>query len=165
MMGRSTILVIILLVLSSGAEAAPVYPCKITVARYHLTGDAVNWSLRLPAGEGCIGGVRFNNVVIERLSIASPPRSGALELRGSGFVYTAPEKAQVSEDSFVLSVAGSVKRLPGQSTIHVSVSLLPSPMAQRGPANRRSEQGDANFIMDGAGGYLIDNGGRRLRAY
>jgi len=162
-MVRSAVLLAILLVPLAG-HAAPVYPCNITVARYHLTGDEVNWSLRLPAGQGCIGGLRVNDVVIEKVAITSAPRSGALGLRGSGFVYTAPGNA-AGEDSFILTVSGSVKRVPGQSTIKVSVSLMPPLAAARASPIQRSQEGDANFLTDETGGYVLDNAGRKLKAH
>jgi hypothetical protein len=160
---RSAVL-LTLMVLPFAVHAAPVYPCNITVARYHLTGDVVNWSLKVPAGQGCIGGLRLNNVVIERVAITSAPRSGTLGLRGSGFLYTAPDNAS-GEDWFVLSVSGSVKHVPGQSTIKISVSLMPPLPALRAPTIKRSHDGDANFLTDEAGGYVVDSAGRRLRAF
>jgi hypothetical protein len=94
--------------------------CLIDGPRYNLTGDTVDWSMQIGPGRTCIRGVRFNNVVIESLEIASRPQGGALTLSGPGFTYTAKPDFS-GQDSFSLKVTGAVNQIRGSSTINVAV--------------------------------------------
>jgi len=100
--------------------------CVVSSQRYRLASDTVRWSLELSGGENCIRGVRFNNVVIDKLVVVSAPAAGHVTLHGSGFSYTAANNFQ-GHDFFSLMVSGATNKVPGSSTIEVVVSVTPPP--------------------------------------
>jgi parallel beta-helix repeat protein len=91
--------------------------------RYQLASDTVRWSLELNAGETCIRGVRFNNVVVDKLLVLSAPQTGHVALQGTGFSYKAASDFQ-GRDFFSLVVSGASKKVPGNSIIEVEVSVI-----------------------------------------
>jgi hypothetical protein len=109
--------VIVLAVLTTFADA-----CVLNGPRYQLASDTVRWSLELTDGETCIRGVRFNNVVVNKLMVVSLPHSGHITLRGTGFSYEAARDFQ-GRDFFSLMVSGATNKVPGSSTIEVEVSV------------------------------------------
>ena len=90
--------------------------------RYRLASDTVRWSLELSSGETCIRGVRFNNVVVDRLMVVSAPQTGHVTLQGTGFSYKAAKDFQ-GRDFFSLVVSGAANNVPGNSIIEVEVSV------------------------------------------
>jgi hypothetical protein len=90
--------------------------------QYRLASDTVRWSLELSGGETCIRGIRFNNVVVDKLMIISGPQNGHVTLRGTGFSYKAANDFQ-GHDFFSLMVSGSTNKVFGNSTIEVEVSV------------------------------------------
>ena len=106
-----------------GAGAAFAQSCVVDGPRYHLTQDSVNWSMNVPSGGSCIRGIRFSDVAIESLKLISPPKSGDVALRGSGFIYTAKSGFR-GEDAFSLVVQGSIDKARGNSTINIAVSVV-----------------------------------------
>jgi hypothetical protein len=88
---------------------------------YNLAADSVTWSMEIVPGRTCFAGVRFGDVVIERVKLVSPPQSGQIALRGPGFSYTAKQDF-AGEDSFTLEVSGTINKRRGNSTIHITVS-------------------------------------------
>jgi hypothetical protein len=156
-----------LLLAPLGAQGTPVYPCVVSGSRYHLMADSVNWSMRIASGESCIRGLRFNDVLIEDVRLVSPPRSGALELRGPGFIYS-PRADFQGDDSFAVVVSGSIKGIRGHSTIQVTVSVdtrrkfVPE-NHDAGP--RKGSPAGPSFLLDGAGGYVLDSAGKKLTPF
>jgi len=101
--------------------------CVLNGPRYQLASDTVHWSLELSGGETCTRGIRFNNVVVDKLIIASAPQKGHVTLQGPGFSYTAASDYQ-GGDFFLLMVSGTTtNKVPGSSTIEVVVSVSPPP--------------------------------------
>src|SRR5215467_8929905 len=88
---------------------------------YNLAADSVTWSMEIVPGRTCFAGVRFGDVVIERVKLVSPPQSGQIALLGPGFSYTAKQDF-AGEDSFTLEVTGMINKRRGNSTIHIAVS-------------------------------------------
>jgi hypothetical protein len=82
-----------------------------------LTSDTVDWSIQVASGQSCVRGLRLGNVVVEKVSLTTPPKSGNVRLEGPGFRYTANSGFH-GEDSFM--VEGKVR---GTSTIRVVVSV------------------------------------------
>jgi hypothetical protein len=93
--------------------------------RYQLASDIVRWSLELSGGESCIRGIRFNNVVVDKLIVVSAPQTGHVTLQGTGFSYKAARDFQ-GRDFFSLMVFGATNKAPGSSTIEVEVSVNPA---------------------------------------
>ena len=102
-------------ILSTSADA-----CVLKAPRYQLASDTVRWSLELSGGETCIRGVRFSNVVVDKLMVISAPHNGRVTLLGSGFSYKAARDFQ-GPDFFSLVVSGATNKVPGSSTIEVEV--------------------------------------------
>ena len=96
--------------------------CVLNGPRYQLASDTVHWSLELSEGETCLRGVRFNNVVVDKLMVVSAPQTGRVMLQGTGFSYKAASDFQ-GRDFFSLMVSGATNRVPGSSTIEVEVSV------------------------------------------
>jgi Bacterial Ig domain len=124
-----------------GGDSAFGQSCVIDGPRYNLTADSVAWSMQIESGRTCLRGVRLNNVEVENLEIASPPQSGKLTLVGSGFAYTAKPDFR-GEDSFSLTMIGSINRKRGSSAIKVTVFVglpkSPTPASPSGSAIRLS---------------------------
>jgi hypothetical protein len=114
-------------ILSTFADA-----CVLNGPRYQLASDTVRWSLKLSGGETCIRGVRFNNVVVDKLAVVSAPQTGHVTLQGSGFSYKAARDFQGS-DFFSLMVSGATNKVPGSSTIEVEVSVTRADELRRFP--------------------------------
>jgi hypothetical protein len=96
--------------------------CRLIGPRYRLASDTVRWSLELSGSESCIRGIRFNNVVVDKLMVISAPQIGHVTLQGTGFSYKAGSDFQ-GHDFFSLMVSGSTNKVPGNSTIEVDVSV------------------------------------------
>ena len=114
-------------ILSTFADA-----CVLNGPRYQLASDTVRWSLKLNGGETCIRGVRFNNVVLDKLAVVSAPQTGHVTLQGPGFSYKAATDFQGS-DFFSLTVSGATNKVPGSSTIEVEVSVIRADELRRFP--------------------------------
>ena len=59
-----------------GIGCASAQPCLLTVNKYGLSSDSVDWSMRIVAGRSCIGGFRVGDVIIENVRVVAPPTSG-----------------------------------------------------------------------------------------
>ena len=117
--------------------AASAEPCKITGPRYNLEGDTVNWSLEIPGGHSCVSGLRFANVAIQSVSLASEPIHGYAELKGWGFTYSGDAKIG-QKDSFSIAVIGSISGKTGTSLIQVAV-LVTAPRSSLASSPPRSK--------------------------
>jgi hypothetical protein len=115
-----------------GGGTAFAQSCRIDSSRYKLTVDTVSWSMKIMPGRTCFGGVRFGNVNIESVKLISPPRAGQIVLRGSGFSYTAKADFH-GKDSFILAVFGAINKRRGNSTVHISVSIVDPPRERTAP--------------------------------
>jgi hypothetical protein len=116
-----------------GGPTALAQSCVIENSPYNLTVDTVTWSMTTIPGATCFGGVRFGNVIIESVKLISPPRTGQIVLRGSGFSYTAKANFR-GEDSFALKVSGAINRRRGNSTVQILVSIADRPHEPTPPA-------------------------------
>jgi hypothetical protein len=96
--------------------------CVLNGPRYRLTSDTVRWSLALSGSESCVRGVRFSNVVFDKLTVVSAPQTGRITLQGSGFSYEAASDFH-EHDFFSLMVSGTTNKVPGSSTIEVVVTV------------------------------------------
>jgi hypothetical protein len=96
--------------------------CVLNGPRYQLASETVHWSLELSDGETCLRGVRFNNVVVDKLMIVSAPQTGHVMLQGTGFSYK-PARDFQGRDFFSLMVSGAISKVPGSSKIEVEVSI------------------------------------------
>src|SRR5262245_39574568 len=122
--------------------------CVLNGPRYQLASDTVHWSLELSEGETCLRGVRFNNVVVDKLMVVSAPQTGHVRLQGTGFSYKAMSDFQ-GRDFFSLMLSGATNKVPGSSTIEVEVSVSNASESRRfsstsGPVN--GSCGPANGI-------------------
>jgi hypothetical protein len=90
--------------------------------RFELASDTVHWAIELTSGGNCIQGLRYMSMVIEDVSIASRPREGHLTIQGPSFRYEAKPEFH-GPDSFVLSVKGRNRGVPGASFVHVNITL------------------------------------------
>ena len=84
--------------------------CVLNGQRYRLASDTVHWSLELSGGQICIRGVRFNNVVVDKLILVSAPQIGQVTLQGTGFSYKAASHFQ-GRDFFTLMVSGATNKI------------------------------------------------------
>ena len=105
-----------------GIGCASAQPCQLTVNKYGLSADSVDWSIRIVAGRSCIGGFRVGDVTIEKVRVVAPPTSGDVTLKGPGFTYKAKTNYQ-GQDSFAVMVSGSSRRVPGLSIVRVLISV------------------------------------------
>ena len=103
-------------------SAANAQTCRADAPRYSLQDDVVRWSITIVSGRSCTRGVRFKDVQFGSLKLVSPPRFGRVQLEGSGSVYSSKADFH-GQDEFSLIVAGAVQGTPGNSTIHVTVSV------------------------------------------
>ena len=111
--------------------------CVLNGPRYQLASDTVHWSLELSDRETCLRGVRFNNVVVDKLIVVSAPQTGHVTLQGIGFSYKAARDFR-GRDFFSLMVSGATDKVPGSSTIEVEVSVSnagESRFSTNGPRN------------------------------
>jgi hypothetical protein len=67
-----------------GRAGAPL--AAVSVMRSH---EASAQSCVIGSGKSCVRGLRMNDVVLERVSLIVPPKSGNVQLIGPGFRYTA----------------------------------------------------------------------------
>ena len=129
-------------------HGASAQSCAIQGRRYGLKADTVDWLIKIASGRSCVRGVRFGNVEIETVKLVSPPQSGQVTLQGPGFRYTSKAK-YTGPDSFSLAVVGKIKKVPGSSTIRVTVfveSTITSddtPLAFITPANGSTVSGSS----------------------
>jgi Pectate lyase superfamily protein len=133
--------VIFLAIPSTFADA-----CVLNGPRYQLASDTVHWSLELSDGETCLRGVRFNNVVVDKLMVVSAPQTGHVTLQGTGFSYKAMSDFQ-GRDFFSLMVSGATNKVPGSSTIEVDVSV-----SKAGESRRFSTSGPWNWSCTDSNG-------------
>ena len=112
----------LLLGLLGDFRGAAAQSCVVQAARYNLSADSVDWSIKITSGRSCVGGVRFGNVEIEGVKLVSRPQFGQVVLEGPGFRYTSKPNYS-GPDSFSLAVVGRINKVPGNSTIHVTVAV------------------------------------------
>src|SRR5262245_26116669 len=124
--------------------------CVLNGPRYQLASDTVHWSLELSDGETCLRGVRFNNLVVDKLIVVSGPQTGHVTLQGTGFSYKAARDFQ-GRDFFSLLVSGAPNKIPGSSTIEIQVSI-----SKAGESTRFSTSGLWNWACtDSNGGTTV----------
>jgi hypothetical protein len=112
----------IALVIGSHEVSAQTCVSQAPPPRYLLTSDTVDWSIQVRSGQSCVRGLRIGDVVLERVTLIVPPKSGNVQLVGPGFRYTANSGFH-GDDSFSVEVRGTVSKAGGSSTIHVAVSV------------------------------------------
>ena len=115
-------------------RGAAAQSCVVQAARYNLSADSVDWSIKIMSGRSCVGGVRFGNVEIEGVKLVSRPQFGQVALEGPGFRYTSKPNYS-GPDSFSLAVVGRINKVRGNSTIHVTVAVGDS-SASSNPTSR-----------------------------
>jgi hypothetical protein len=96
--------------------------CALTGPSYKLSADTVVWQMNIGAGKSCIRGVRAALAQIDEIKLTRPPQHGEVRLEGPGFVFTT-EDGFKGEDSFDLSITGTVDKVMGQSLIHLQISI------------------------------------------
>jgi Big-like domain-containing protein len=124
----------LLLGLLGDFRGAAAQSCVVQAARYNLSADSVDWSIKITSGRSCVGGVRFGNVEIEGVKLVSRPQFGQVALEGPGFRYTSKPNYS-GPDSFSLAVVGRINKVRGNSTIHVTVAVGDS-SASSNPTSR-----------------------------
>ena len=120
--GVRTLIAYCLLALAVSPYKASAQTCVTQAPRYALTSDTVDWSITLGSGQSCVRGLRWGNVVIERVALTTPPKSGNVRLVGPGFRYTANTGFH-GEDSFSVEVRGFAGKVRGAFTIRIAVSV------------------------------------------
>jgi hypothetical protein len=119
-LGRIAVLTILDLWLL-GINVGHAQTCHVNSPRYNLQEDIVTWTMTIADGRSCARGVRFANIQLRSLTLASPPQFGEVVLQGVGFMYF-PKANFRGRDMFSLAVTGVVNGKLGNSTIHVTVS-------------------------------------------
>jgi Bacterial Ig domain len=105
-----------------GSHEVSAQTCVSQAPHYSLTSDTVDWSIQVASGQSCVRTLRSGNIVLERVTLTTPPKSGKVQLVGPGFRYTANSGFH-GEDSFTIEVLGLAAKVRGTSTIHVVVSV------------------------------------------
>jgi len=105
-----------------GSHEVSAEVCVSQAPHYSLTSDTVDWSIQLASGQSCVRGLRSGNIVLERVTLTTPPKSGKVQLVGPGFRYTANPGFH-GDDSFIVEMLGRAGKTRGTSTIHVVVSV------------------------------------------
>jgi hypothetical protein len=70
-----------------------------------------------------VRGLRFSNVLLERIILIDLPKTGKVDLVGSGFRYTANPTFR-GKDAFGVQVVRTANKTRGSSTIRVIVSAI-----------------------------------------
>ena len=96
--------------------------CVTQAPHYLLASDTVDWSIQVANGQSCVRGLRFGSVVLERVSLVAPPKSGNVQLVGPGFRYAASPGFH-GDDSFSIEVLGTANKVRGTSTLRIAVSV------------------------------------------
>jgi hypothetical protein len=112
----------IALVIGSHEVSAQTCVSQAPPPHYLLTSDTVDWSIQVRSGQSCVRGLRSGNVVLQKVTLTTPSKSGNVQLVGPGFRYTANPEFH-GEDSFSVEVSGFAGQVRGTSTIHVAVSV------------------------------------------
>jgi hypothetical protein len=112
----------IALVLESQEVSAQVCISQAPPPPYLLTSDTVDWAIQVASGKGCVRGLRRRDIVLEKVTLTAPPKSGSVRLVGPGFRYTANPGFH-GEDSFNVEVSGLAGKVRGTSTIRIVVSV------------------------------------------
>jgi hypothetical protein len=109
--------------------------CVSQGPRYLLTSDTVYWHVQLASGKSCVRGLRFSNVLLEKVSLIDSPKSGKVDLVGPGFRYTANPGFH-GEDSFSVGVLRTANKTRGSSTIRVAVAVIDIHARSPAPTSR-----------------------------
>jgi hypothetical protein len=120
--GVCALITLSLLAVALSPYKASAQTCVTQAPRYALTSDTVDWSITVGSGHGCVRGLRWGNVVLEKVALTTPPKSGKLQLVGPGFRYTANVGFH-GDDSFSVEVRGFAGKVRGTSTIRVAVAV------------------------------------------
>jgi hypothetical protein len=140
--------------------------CVSQGPRYLLTSDTVYWSVQLASGKSCVRGLRFSNVLLEKVNLIDSAKSGKVDLIGPGFRYTANPGFH-GEDSFSVGVLGTANKTRGSSTIRVAVAVIdihamsPAPTSRPTPIPMGSLVSNFNcsgFAASGSCGVYFPNG-------
>ena len=116
-----------LLFLASATAANATPNCMRDIKPYQLTGDTMEWSMKIAPGADCIQGLRWSTMQIYSVSVADKPRSGELVLVGPGFRYYAKPDFN-GTDTFTLVVVGKNRHDVGTSTVQVTISRPEVPL-------------------------------------
>jgi hypothetical protein len=68
-------------------DSAQALSCLSRTPRFDLTPDPAYWTIVLPSGVECTQEFRFPPLVIEDVTIITPPRNGRLIVEGPSFRY------------------------------------------------------------------------------
>jgi hypothetical protein len=82
-----------------------------------------------------VRGLRFSNVLLEKVSLIDSPKSGKVDFVGPGFRYTANPGFH-GEDSFSVGVLGTANKTRGSSTIRVAVAVIDIHAMSPAPTSR-----------------------------
>jgi hypothetical protein len=104
------------------SDSAQGLSCLSRTPRFDLTPDPAYWTIVLPAGVECTEELRFPPLVIEDVTIITPPRNGRLIIEGSLLRYL-PNIESNGPDAFVISVSGSNGRATDSTFIYADVMV------------------------------------------
>jgi hypothetical protein len=108
--------------LTAGVGAASASPaCLKEKEPYHLTGDSIQWSMKIVPGADCIQGLRWSYMQVYAVWVLKKPASGELVTVGPGFRYFA-KPGFSGKDQFTLVVVGKNRHEEGFSTVEITVS-------------------------------------------
>jgi len=134
--------------------------CTLNGPRYGLAADTVRWSLQVTDGESCTRGVRWNTVVLDKLTVVAAPQTGRVTVAGPGFTYQAASGFQ-GQDRFSLLVAGATRKGLGSSTIEVVVDVSrvgePGQPRRMNAPPQQATPAPAGSLGDGQGGTPVVN--------
>jgi hypothetical protein len=105
------------------ARDASLPVCGLFAPPYQLASDTVIWVLATGGVRSCVRGLRVkNSLTIDKTRLISLPESGHVTLEGPGFMYK-PDLNFKGMDFFEIAVSGKRKRVSGNSTVQVVVSV------------------------------------------
>jgi len=90
---------------------------------FHLSSDAVEWTMQIASGRTCTQGLKLRSTNIKDVKLIAPPQSGKVDIKGPSFSYTTKADFR-GQDEFTVQVSGEVLRIAGVSDVKVTVSVI-----------------------------------------
>ncbi len=87
-----------------------------------LDSQPIAWNFVIASGQSCIRGLRSGAMILDSVTLTRPSKSGDAVIKGYGFAYAAPRDFK-GDDSFEVTMMGSLRGVHGKSVISVHVSV------------------------------------------
>ena len=95
--------------------------CLLHPQAFRLRSDTIRWEIKLRPGAECIQGLRWSTILIDKITIVEPPKTGRVIVEGPAFRYFS-DPAQPVADRFKRAISGTSLHIPGNSSIEIEVS-------------------------------------------